>query len=524
MKKLISIQVPRLAILCILSSTGLAAGDPRNPGGENPDDKLLLYAVEGILTADLSESLQADIAGWLEREPAIHTLILKINSPGTENGLLEPAESAAKFLANLRGVRVIAWIGQDRVAGGASALLALVGRELVMSPGARLGYIPEGEKQLEVPEGKQQEAAGIFRDYSTLRRGPIGKSHLAASMVSRDHPIIYKVRFDRRVGGSVEEEIRFLTSEEQKNMDPGDRHRRKPNDVPVVPAGQMLTLDPQKAFDYGFAELVGSGELDDVLDKLKLTTAPQNIIDHERGGVLKPNNPTEQLLVDFFTHPVVRFLLLLVGTLGLLLEFKMPGTLVPSLTGLACFAVFFVAGFYQPTEGASTVSLFELLLFVIGMCFIGVELLLLPGVIIIGLSGAAMCLISIVLAMVPDSSSAGDYRNALAMLLLSSGMSAVTFFLILRFLPHSRFLDKSGIVIHSAIQGTPSGDSTLEAQTKAAALLGKRGKAITPLRPSGTMEVEGERIDVVAQGDFVERGEEVEIVFIEGTRTQVKKV
>ena len=78
-------------------------------------------------------------------------------------------------------------------------------------------------------------------------------------------------------------------------------------------------------------------------------------------------------------------------------------------------------------------------------------------------------------------------------------------------------------MIYSAIQGTPTADSAVEAQAKAALLVGKTGTAITPLRPAGTAEVDGERIDVVAEGDFVERGEKVQVVEVDGTRTVVKK-
>jgi len=52
--------------------------------------------------------------------------------------------------------------------------------------------------------------------------------------------------------------------------------------------------------------------------------------------------------------------------------------------------------------------------------------------------------------------------------------------------------------------------------------LGKRGTVVTPLRPSGTVEVEGERLDVVTEGGFVPRDAEVEIINVEGSRIIVK--
>ena len=42
--------------------------------------------------------------------------------------------------------------------------------------------------------------------------------------------------------------------------------------------------------------------------------------------------------------------------------------------------------------------------------------------------------------------------------------------------------------------------------------LGKTGTAITPLRPTGVIEVDGERIEVVTQGEFIAAGSRVRIV------------
>ena len=45
-----------------------------------------------------------------------------------------------------------------------------------------------------------------------------------------------------------------------------------------------------------------------------------------------------------------------------------------------------------------------------------------------------------------------------------------------------------------------------------------------PAPPSKTVEVDGQRVDVVASGDFVEKGEKVKIIEANGTRTVVKRL
>lgn len=56
------------------------------------------------------------------------------------------------------------------------------------------------------------------------------------------------------------------------------------------------------------------------------------------------------------------------------------------------------------------------------------------------------------------------------------------------------------------------------------ALLHKRGVALTPLRPAGTVELDGERMDVSSLGDYIDKGESVEVIRVEGSKLLVKKV
>lgn len=54
-------------------------------------------------------------------------------------------------------------------------------------------------------------------------------------------------------------------------------------------------------------------------------------------------------------------------------------------------------------------------------------------------------------------------------------------------------------------------------------LIGKTGQAITPLRPSGTVIVDQDRLDVVTQGGYIDAGKTVEVVKVEGSRIVVRE-
>ena len=54
-------------------------------------------------------------------------------------------------------------------------------------------------------------------------------------------------------------------------------------------------------------------------------------------------------------------------------------------------------------------------------------------------------------------------------------------------------------------------------------LIGAKGVALTPLRPSGSAEIGDRRRDVVAEGGFVEPGGEITVVHVEGNKIVVRK-
>ena len=55
-------------------------------------------------------------------------------------------------------------------------------------------------------------------------------------------------------------------------------------------------------------------------------------------------------------------------------------------------------------------------------------------------------------------------------------------------------------------------------------LIGKRGRSVTPLRPSGTIELEGERYDVLTKGEFIGANETVEVAAVENNRIFVGRI
>lgn len=53
--------------------------------------------------------------------------------------------------------------------------------------------------------------------------------------------------------------------------------------------------------------------------------------------------------------------------------------------------------------------------------------------------------------------------------------------------------------------------------------IGRVGRAATALRPSGTAWLDGERVDVVTEGEFVSAGTTVQVIKHEGSRVVVRR-
>jgi membrane-bound serine protease (ClpP class) len=65
---------------------------------------------------------------------------------------------------------------------------------------------------------------------------------------------------------------------------------------------------------------------------------------------------------------------------------------------------------------------------------------------------------------------------------------------------------------------------TVDAAMERVSLQGATGMAISMLRPGGVAEIEGQRVDVVSEGGYIEAGEPIEVIADEGYRRIVRRL
>ncbi|MCR4397857.1 MAG: nodulation protein NfeD, partial [Firmicutes bacterium] len=265
----------------------------------------------------------------------------------------------------------------------------------------------------------------------------------------------------------------------------------------VKEKGKLLNLTWRRAVELGVAD-AAAADRDEVLAAFGLA-----------GATVVEMKPTPgEAAARLVTNPVVGPVVLAIGLIGLLAEALTPGWGAPGIVGILSLALFFGG---QIAAGATGWQV--ALLFLVGMVLLAIEAFV-PGFGVFGFSGIACMVVSIYLAA---TTSAGGIQALLLAIVISAAF-VVAFV---------RFAAKRGLWKRLALSSTMRGASARREQGGIPAslgLVGKRGVTLTPLRPAGIAEIEGRRVDVVASGEFIERGEAVVVTEETGPRIVVRRV
>ncbi len=266
-------------------------------------------------------------------------------------------------------------------------------------------------------------------------------------------------------------------------------------DLPQYRAGkgELLTLSAKEALEVKYSEGTVSS-FDELLKKTGL----------EGAEVIKMNETFSEKLARFITNPIVVPILLSVAGLGLIVELYSPGFGVPGTMGVSALLLFFYGHLVAGLAGYEAI-----LLFLLGAGLLIAELFVSGG--ILGVAGAAAVVGGIIMA-------GGDplvmgVSVAIALVIMILGMV-----ILMKFFGKRLHLLSKLVLMDSTDteSGYVSNENRLE-------LIGKTGRALTALRPSGAVQIGNEMIDVVSEGRFIEKGKEVKVIKVEGSRVVVRE-
>jgi membrane-bound serine protease (ClpP class) len=227
-------------------------------------------------------------------------------------------------------------------------------------------------------------------------------------------------------------------------------------------------------------------------------------------------------LASFLRHPVVAVFLVMLGITGLILELKIPGFGLPGVVAALCFVLYF----WAQSQLAGHLTMLAVLLFLLGLVLIGVEIFLIPGFGVTGVSGIVLVLVGLALATLvkkPETTQEWvDFGTTLSQFGASLIAAVVAALALAWYVPHIPWANR--LVLPPPSGTDADGESTDGLDERLVALLGAIGEAATILRPAGKARFGEEYVDVVAEGSYVEAGARVQVIEIEGNRIVVKEV
>lgn len=261
----------------------------------------------------------------------------------------------------------------------------------------------------------------------------------------------------------------------------------------VVPKGKLLNLSSQKAQQLKFSD----------------GTMASRASIYEKLGISSPNEISIEVsfsnkILGFLASSFVSQILLTMGIIGLVVEVMTPGFGVGGMLSMIGFSLFFAGSILS-----GTASSLAAVVFVLGILLLMIEVFA-PGFGIFGIGGILCVLGSIVMV-------SSSWTAALWSLGLAIGVTIVVIALIIRCIPKRSW---SNTLFLKTSLNKESGFSASKEEVE---YVGRSGKTLTLLRPSGKIVIDGKMLEAVSQGRYIEKEKEVIVLRAEGNRLVVEE-
>ena len=277
----------------------------------------------------------------------------------------------------------------------------------------------------------------------------------------------------------------------------------------ISDSGKVLTFTTSEAVEYGYCE----AEVENVKSLLNHAGIQEYRIHEQRYSFIDK-------LIGFLVTPVVSGILIMLIIGGIYFELQQPGIGFPLILALSAAALYF-APLYL--DGLATY--WEIIIFIVGLVLIAIEIFVIPGFGVAGVSGIICVVIGLVFSMVGNVGfdfsgiPSGIVSNRLMIVLLAIAVS----------LPLSIWLGKKlfestlfGGLALSTTENKSEGFTV--AANKLQSLVGSECVAATILRPAGKVLIGDRTYDAVSQFGFIEKGQLATVVdYVNGSLVVKKK-
>lgn len=397
----------------------------------------------------------------------------------TYGGRVDSMETILQLLGRAP-MPTVTFVNSKAISAG--ALISAGTDTIYMAPGSVIGaaapvIIAPGDGVKEMPKAYQEKNTSAIR--AMVRSAAQAKGH---------NPDVFQAMIDEEFELKIGETV-------------------------ICEEGKLLTLtNVEAAKDYGDPPqpLLSRGTVDKLEDVLM-------VVGMEKAEVRRVEPHGFEVLARWI-EPISPLLISL-GILAILIELYTPGIGVPSMAAALFFTIFFIGYFAAGLAGWEAVVLFG-----IGVVLLAVEIFVLPGFGVAGILGIGSMLMGLLIAMTerwpggPVLPSLPDLREPLMNLGIGVVVAIAMAVVVLRFLPHvPLFRSLELATVLETNQGFSAGT------TEPVVDVGAVGEAETDLRLSGKGQFGGTFVDVVSDGDLIEKGSPIRVTRVEGSRVYVSR-
>ena len=272
---------------------------------------------------------------------------------------------------------------------------------------------------------------------------------------------------------------------------------------------QVVTFTSTEALKYGFC----NAKAENISEILKLN----NITDYK---IIEQHLTAADMIIGFLTKPFISGILIMLIIGGLYFEMQSPGIGFALLAAVVAAALYFA-----PLYIEGLAANWEILIFVAGVILIAVEIFVIPGFGVAGISGIILAVVGLTLSLIYNVGF--DFQGvALTGIVESFFIVIIAAFvaIVLSFYATSRLFGHRTIFGELALSSTQQADEGyVSSNTHYSDMIGKTGVAYTIMRPAGKVDINGDVFDAVAQTGFIEKGQPVIIIKYENSQLIVRK-
>ena len=297
---------------------------------------------------------------------------------------------------------------------------------------------------------------------------------------------------------------------EAKGRDPKIAEAMVDEDIKVdsiSQEGKVITFSTKEAIEYGFcdAEL---NSVDEIMER-------QGIENYE---ITKFELGSAENIISIFLNPIVSSILILLIMGGLYFELQTPGVGFPIIASIIAL-ILYLTPYYLNGVAEN----WEIVLFFLGIILIVVEVFVIPGFGIFGVSGLIISVSSLILIMLNNDMF--DFTFVISRDIMNASLSvliSVFAFGILILFGGLRFTNSKAFK-NISLDETQDSSMGYISNKYPDNLVGKIGNAYTVLRPSGKIIIDEEIYDATSSGGFIEKNSKVKVVSNEGGSLKVNK-